>query len=73
VTPGCECNPYGMEGLSAQQIAMMGLSPEQDFRRPTVDPFAISARASYRNEMPSEANGGPTSMVGLCTLNPPGP
>lgn len=53
----------GVAGLSAQQIAMMGLSAEQDFRRPTVDPFAISARASYRNEMPCEANGGPASMV----------
>lgn len=53
----------GVAGLSAQQIAMMGLSGEQDFRRPTVDPFNISARASYRQEMPCEANGGPASMV----------
>jgi ATP-dependent Clp protease protease subunit len=52
----------GVGGLSAQQIAMMGLTPEQDFRRPNVDPFTISARASYRNEVPCEANGGPASM-----------
>ena len=53
----------GVSGLSAQQIDMMGLGPDQAFRRPEVDPFSISARASYRNEMPCEANGGPASMV----------
>jgi len=53
----------GVSGLSAQQIDMMGLGPDQAYRRPEVDPFTISARASYRNEMPCEANGGPASMV----------
>jgi ATP-dependent Clp protease, protease subunit len=53
----------GVEGLSARQIAMMGLGPDQAHRRPDVDPFSISARASYRNEMPCEANGGPVSMT----------
>ena len=53
----------GVAGLSAKQIEVMGLGPDQAFRRPDVDPFSISARASYRNEMPCEANGGPASMV----------
>mgnify|MGYP006131362147 FL=1 len=53
----------GVAGLSSKQIEMMGLGPDQAFRRPDVDPFSISARASYRKEVPSEANGGPASMV----------
>ena len=42
----------GVAGLTAQQIAMFGLEGETSPMRPTVDPFNISARASYRKEIP---------------------
>jgi ATP-dependent Clp protease protease subunit len=63
LTPGDTAFRNGVSGLSSKQIELMGLGPDQAFRRPVVNPFSISARASYSNEMPSEANGGPASMV----------
>jgi len=52
----------GLVGLNQKQIAMLGLTGEQDFRRPVVDQFSISAKAAYAKEMPSESNP-PASMT----------